>query len=225
MTDTKPLLQIDIISDVICPWCFIGKRKLDMVLSQLQDYRVNLIWRPFQLNPHMPDAGRDYKQQMQAKFGEIAGRAMRENLISVAQGTGISFNFEKITRIPNTLNAHRLIRWAAPAGAQHHVAEALFSAYFEHGQDVGDKNTLCAIAEQNGLDVASIEAMLDSAQDIQAIREDDAAARDMGVAGVPTILVGGRFLLSGAQEPETIIRFFTRALEKLQKQTETSKHA
>ena len=148
-----PVLQLDVISDVICPWCFIGKRKLDAALAQLEGVQVNLMWRPFQLNPTTPPEGYDREQQMKRKFGPDGGKQIFKNVLAAAEGTGIEWNFEKITRTPNTLNAHRLIRWAASTGQQHQIAEALFSAYFEQAQDVSDVAVLLEIAGMHGMDV------------------------------------------------------------------------
>ncbi len=210
-----PILQLDIISDVICPWCFIGKRKLDMALQQIDDYQINLIWRPYQLDPKTPPEGYDRHLQMQRKFGKNGAQALSQKIIAASAGTNIDFAFEKITRTPNTLNAHRLIRWAGEYGAQHHIAEDLFQRYFEQGQDISDKAVLLEIAAAHNMNVEDIGARFETERDVQAIREDDAAARDMNVTGVPAFLVAGRFMMMGAQEPETLAHYFRRAAAKL----------
>ena len=214
--DIQPrVLQLDIISDVICPWCFIGKRKLDAALFELEDLKVNLIWRPFQLDPTTPPDGYDHRKQMEKRFGSDGARKLADNILAAADGTGINFAFDKIDRTPNTLNAHRLIRWAASTGRQHQVAESLFCRYFELGEDVGQKQVLLDIAAENEMDTDLVARLLDSDADVQETRNDDAAARDLGVAGVPAFLAGGKFLLLGAQDSDRLTRFFKKADEKL----------
>ena len=215
-TNTElPVLQLDVISDVICPWCFIGKRKLDQALSTLEGVRVNLMWRPYQLYPDTPAEGADLTAKMKQRYGEDGVKQMRENIKAAAAGTNIDFSFEKIKITPNTLNAHRLIRWAASTGQQHAIAEALFSAHFEQGQNIGDVVVLLEIAGHQGLDVPLLADLFQGDNDIEATRNDDAAAREMGVQGVPAFLAGGKFLLMGAQEPEYLNRFIAKAREKL----------
>jgi predicted DsbA family dithiol-disulfide isomerase len=210
-----PVLQLDVISDVICPWCFIGKRKLDAALAQLENVQVNLMWRPFQLDPNTPPEGYDRKEQMKRKFGPDGGKQIFKNVLAAAEGTGIKWDFEAITRTPNTLNAHRLIRWAASTGQQHQIAEALFSAYFEQARDISDVAVLLEIAGLHGMDVPLLADLFQTENDIEATRNDDAAARELGVHGVPAFLAGGKFLLMGAQEPEYLNRFIEKARQKL----------
>jgi predicted DsbA family dithiol-disulfide isomerase len=209
------ILQLDVISDVVCPWCFIGKRNLDKALSQLTDIRINLMWRPYQLDPKTPPEGYDRATQMKRKFGPDGAKQIYQNILAASEGTGINFAFDKITRTPNTLNAHRLIRWAASTGQQHVIAEALFVAYFEQGLDVGDTAVLLDIAEAHDMDTKLLADLLASDADIDTTRNDDAAARDLGIAGVPTFLAGGKFMLSGAQDPDYLLRFFSKAKSKL----------
>ena len=220
MTDAKaenalPVLQLDVISDVICPWCYIGKRKLDAALAELTDFKLNLMWRPYQLDPTTPPEGYDRKAQMRKKFGVEGGKQILNNVLAAAEGTGIKWNFDAITRTPNTLNAHRLIRWAASTGQQHAIAEALFSAYFEQARDISDISVLLDIAAAHDMDVKLLAELFEGERDIAQTRNDDAAARDLGVHGVPAFLAGGKFLLMGAQEPEYLHKFLAKAREKL----------
>jgi predicted DsbA family dithiol-disulfide isomerase len=208
-------MQLDVISDVICPWCFIGKRNLDGALTQLRDVRINLMWRPYQLDPKTPPEGYDRETQMQRKFGPDGAKQIYKNIMSAAQGTGINFAFDKITRTPNTLNAHRLIRWAASTQQQHDIAEALFVAYFEKGLDIGDVKILLEIAAAYDMDTQLLADLFASDTDIDTTRNDDAAARDLGIAGVPAFLAGGKFVLSGAQEPAYLLKFIAKAQSKL----------
>lgn len=210
-----PVLQLDVISDVICPWCYIGKRKLDAALSKVTDFKINLIWRPYQLYPDTPMEGADLTAKLKARYGEDGARQMRANIKSAAEGTNIDFDFDKIGRTPNTLNAHRLLRWAASTGQQHQIAEALFSAHFEQGKFIGDVPVLLDIAGQHGMDITLLTELFDSDRDIEQTRNDDASARDLGVHGVPAFLAGGKFLLMGAQEPEYLNKFLTKARAKL----------
>jgi len=210
-----PVMQLDVISDVICPWCFIGKRKLDAALAQVDDFQINLMWRPFQLDPTTPPEGHDRKQQMIRKFGPDAGKQIFKNVLAAAEGTGINWNFDKITRTPNTLNAHRLIRWAASTGEQHQIAEALFCAYFEQALDIGDVAVLLDIGEKHGLARDLLVDLFASDRDMEQTRNDDAAARELGVTGVPAFLAGGKFMLMGAQEPEYLNLFLDKARQKL----------
>lgn len=220
MTETNkdtalPVLQLDVISDVICPWCYIGKRKLDAALAAVTDFKINLLWRPYQLYPDTPQEGADLTAKMKARYGEEGARQMRDNIKTAAAGTNIDFQFDKIRVTPNTLNAHRLLRWAASTGRQHHIAEALFSAHFEHGRNIGDVAVLLDIATQFNMDTDLLGELFASDRDIAATRDDDAKARDLGVHGVPAFLAGGKFLLMGAQEPEYLNKFLTKAREKL----------
>ena len=208
-------MQLDVISDVICPWCFIGKRNLDAALTQLRDVRINLMWRPYQLDPKTPPEGYDRETQMKRKFGPDGAKQIYKNIMSAAQGTGINFAFDKITRTPNTLNAHRLIRWAASTQQQHDIAEALFVAYFEKGLDIGDVKILLEIAAAYDMDIQLLADLFASDTDIDTTRNDDAAARDLGIAGVPAFLAGGKFVLSGAQEPAYLLKFIAKAQSKL----------
>lgn len=210
-----PVMQLDVISDVICPWCFIGKRKLDAALAQVDDFQINLMWRPFQLDQTTPPEGHDRKQQMIRKFGPDAGKQIFKNVLAAAEGTGINWNFDKITRTPNTLNAHRLIRWAASTGEQHQIAEALFCAYFEQALDIGDVAVLLDIGEKHGLARDLLVDLFASDRDMEQTRNDDAAARELGVTGVPAFLAGGKFMLMGAQEPEYLNLFLDKARQKL----------
>lgn len=214
MTQKPSPLQIDIISDPICPWCFIGKRKLDAALVKLSDISINLIWRPFQLNPATPREGVDYRAQMARKFG--AGlEALTARINDANIGTGIRFNFGAISVVPNTLNAHRLIYWSGADNKQHEVIEALFSAYFERGIDIGDSAVLLDIAESAELSCADIAPRLESDLDCDTIRHADARARDQGIGGVPAIVLGQAFVISGAQEPDRLIQLIRKASTRL----------
>jgi predicted DsbA family dithiol-disulfide isomerase len=201
-------MRIDIISDVVCPWCFIGKRRLERALETWQG-PVELAWRPFRLNPDLPPEGMDRQAYLKAKFGAASGRRFQQ-LEELGRAEGIAFAFDTIARAPNTLNAHRLIRHALAHGAQDPVVEALFHAYFIGGRDVGDIETLARIAADAGWDAAHAREYLASDADRDAVLEEEAAARGMGVNGVPCFIIDGKYALSGAQPPETFHQVFEK---------------
>ena len=206
-------MQIDIFFDLVCPWCFIGKHRMDRALSERPSLPVELNWQPFQLNPGMPPGGMDRRDYLSAKFGG-SGRAAQiyAMVAETAERDGLSLELDAIRRTPNTLDAHRLVRYAArhgrdPAG----VAEAVFQAYFQQGRDIGDRNTLANIAEEIGLDRDAVAEHLSSRADINHIRSADAAARRMGIQAVPCFVFDRRYALSGAQEPDSFFPMFDLA--------------
>ncbi len=202
-------MRIDIYSDVICPWCFIGKRRLERALAERPGLEVAFQWRAFQLNPDMPPGGMDRKAYLSAKFGgaEPAARVY-DSVLTAAAGEGLGIDFDAIRRTPNTLLAHLLIRFAEPGAAQDRVVEALFDAYFRQGRDIGDKETLIAIAAEAGLDARAAGECLEDAGALAAVRAEDLRARSLGVTGVPCFIFDDRYALSGAQEPEALFPFF-----------------
>jgi predicted DsbA family dithiol-disulfide isomerase len=214
MTPSSPL-QVDIISDFVCPWCFIGKRKLDVTLKAQRDFDINVVWRPYRLDPTIPLEGVDRTQYLEAKFGVSGAQKIVEKIIAAAGGTGIQFDFAAIKRSPNTTNAHRLTRWAGLMGRQHQIAEALFTAYFEQGRDIGDSETLCDIGVEIGFDRQELAEALASNADFDSIDSQDAQARDAGVTGVPAFLLGGKFVLMGAQDPDYLSNIFAKAHQRL----------
>ncbi len=206
------MVTLDIISDPICPWCYIGKAKLDRALESAGDNTFDIHWRPFQLNPDMPREGADRRAYLEAKFGGKAGAVKVYSAIAeAAEAAGLEIDFSKIDRTPSTLDAHRLIRWARTTGNQSAVVSQLFRRYFREGQDISDREILADVAESAGMERQVVERLLDGDADLAEIREEDAAAREMGVSGVPTFIVGGRYVLQGAQEAET----WARVIEEL----------
>lgn len=197
------MVKLDILSDPICPWCYIGKTHLDRALEAHPDHPFNIEWHPFQLNPDMPPGGMDRRTYLEAKFGGPDGAAQIYGRIEeVAKAAGLKVHFDRIARTPNTLDAHRLIHWAGLEGVQTAVVTRLFKAYFENGQDIGDAGVLLEIAEGVGLDRALIGRLLDSDADREDIRARDAHARARGVTGVPTFVVANTHVVAGAQPPE-----------------------
>lgn len=194
---------IDVVSDVVCPWCFIGKRRLEAAVASIPDIEVTIRWRPFQLDPSIPPGGKDRREYMIGKFGsEERIRQIHANIVQLGAIEGISFDFDAIKVAPNTLDAHRVIRWAASAGneVQNKLVGILFSAYFEQGQNIGDHTILLEAAQLSGMDVSVAEALLPSDADREAVQTEIATAGRMGITGVPCFLLEGKYAVMGAQE-------------------------
>ena len=197
------MIKLDIISDPICPWCYIGKANLDRALLAHPDHPFEIEWHPFQLNPDMPPEGMDRRTYLETKFGgkeraiEVYGR-----IEEAAIAAGLKMNFEGIARTPNTLNAHRLIHWAGLEGRQTAAVSRLFKAYFEDGADIGDAGVLADIAESIEMDRAIAERLLATDADLDDMRARDAHARERGVTGVPTFVIANQHVAPGAQPPE-----------------------
>lgn len=199
-------MLIDIVSDTICPWCFIGKRRLERALADRPELEVQIGWRPFQLNPDMPVEGMDRQSYLAAKFGgEARAKRAYAPVIEAAGREGLGIDFDRIRRTPNTLASHRLIRWAAAAGRQHHAVEALFRRYFVQGDDIGDHCVLIEVAAEAGMDADLVAQLLAEGRDIDLVKSEDRMAREMGIRGVPCFVFDRRYALSGAQDPEVIL--------------------
>ena len=216
-------MQIDIISDTVCPWCYIGKRKFERALElfseQNPDVAIKIDWRPFQLDPTTPKAGVDRREHIRRKFGDGPQiKAVGERITQMGAEEGIAFAFDKIERSPNTLDSHRLIHWASSANCQDQVVEALFKAYFEDARDIGDRQTLVQIAQDAGMDADLVKDLLERDADLDLISNEDLQAREMGISGVPTFIIDGKYPVSGAQDPTTLLHFLNRAHELGQKQ-------
>ena len=197
-------LQIDVISDVICPWCFLGKRRLDKALALLPDVKTEVVFRPFYLDSTIAPEGVDRAAYMEAKFGKERLETIHDPLIAAGKEDGVPYAFDKITRTPNTLSAHRLLRWALIAGKQQEVAEALFMAYWNEGRDVGDHAVLAQVAAASGMDGLKVQADLATDKDSEAVLKEMAMAQKMGVTGVPTFIINRRYGVVGAQAPDTL---------------------
>lgn len=188
--------RIDVISDAICPWCWVGKRHLDEALETLGRDGYEVHWRPFQLNPDMPEEGVDRAAYRAAKFGSVErGRELDARVASTGAAAGLEFRHDRMTRTPNTIKAHRLIRFAA-GPRQHALVEALFRAYFAEGQDIGDTAVLTAIAEAQGIEGAA-KFLAGDTLDAE-IRAEDAGFRRLGISGVPSFALDAQVLWSGA---------------------------
>ena len=196
-------IKLDIMSDPICPWCYIGKAHLDRALQDHPDHPFAIEWHPFQLNPDMPREGMDRRSYLERKFGgkEGAVRAYAP-VVEHAEKAGLNINFEAMQRTPNTLDAHRLIHWAGIEGRQTAAVSALFKAYFVDARDIGDDEVLADIADSIEMDAAVVTRLLKSDVDAQDIRDRDAHSRKMGVNSVPTFIVANTHAVPGAQSPE-----------------------
>ena len=207
------MLTIDVISDVICPWCFIGKRRLEKALAGRP---ATVRWHPFQLNPDMPREGIDRKEYRIRKFGSWERSLELDAQVAAAgRGEGITFDFDRMARTPNTLDAHRIIWLAGERGVQDAVVEALFLAYFTDGRDLSDRATLAEVAAGAGLDRDEVVELLEGDKGLDVVRAGEEQARRIGVSGVPFFVVNGKVALSGAQPPEMFRQAFEQAGETI----------
>jgi predicted DsbA family dithiol-disulfide isomerase len=206
-------MRVDIVSDTICPWCYIGKRRFERALAARQgNDALDVVWWPFQLNPQMPSEGVERQAYLVERFGSTE-RAMEiyRQVEAAGRSEGIPFAFDKIKRTPNTLNSHRLIGFAADTGRQSELVEVLFRRYFERGENIGDIDVLVDGASEAGLDGAAARSFLVSDLGREEILAGDVAARRLGINGVPCFIVNQRYAVSGAHEPEVFARVFSVA--------------
>ncbi len=207
------MIGIDVVSDTVCPWCYIGKRRLERALAARPNYRFQIGWRPFQLNPDLPADGMDRARYLALKFGgrDRAGQ-IYDRVREAGVGEAIAFDFEAIEAQPNTFASHRLVRWAGEAGLQDALVEDLFQRYFLYGEDIGDHEVLLASAGRTGLDRARVADRLTSGEDVDVVRQEEQTARRIGVTGVPCFIVAGKYAVSGAQEPAVLVNMFDLAM-------------
>lgn len=209
-------MVIEIFSDVVCPWCFIGKHRLDSALAELQDPSIEVVWRPYQLYPQLPPEGVPRAAFMKARFGSAAEAGdVYQRVRAEAEAEGLNLDFEAIATAPNTLRAHRLLSWSEGSGRQHALAEELFRRYFTQGRDVGDVEELAAAASAVDLDGAAALDMLSGADETDKVMAELALARSAGISGVPCFVLDGRFAIPGAQPVDTMRQLIERAREKL----------
>lgn len=209
-------LEIDVVSDVVCPWCYLGKRKLDAAMKQVEAFAYDVRWRPFQLDPTIPPEGIARSEYMSRKFGPEKIAAIHARLEEAGQEEGLAFAFDKITRSPNTLDAHRLIRWAQSSGKQSEIVERLFSLYFVEGQDIGDRQVLIELARQAGLDADLVARLFVEGVDIIPVQEEISTAARMGISGVPFFIFGGKYAVSGAQPVDALVGVIWKAGSELE---------
>ena len=211
MSDSQPV-RIDVVSDVVCPWCFIGKRRLEKALALKPEIPVEVHWHPYFLNDWIPREGISRAEYLTTKFGSperYAGIAQR--VMAAAAAEGLAYAMDKISRQPNTLDAHRLIRWAGGIAKAAEMKQRLMELYFTEGADLTNRAVLLQAASDVGLDAEDVGEALASDQDVAEVEQEAQSAKDAGIEGVPMFIFGGRFAVSGAQEPE----YLAEAIERL----------
>ncbi len=209
------MIKLDIMSDPICPWCYIGKTQLDTALAARPDHPFTIEWHPFQLNPDMPAGGMDRRAYLEAKFGGKEGAVKAyAPVVEHAEAAGLTINFEGIERTPNTLDAHRLIHWAGIEQKQTQIVDALFEAYFVEGRDIGAAEVLADLADSADMDAAVVARLLASAADREDIAARDAHSRKMGITSVPTFIVAGQHAVPGAQPPDLWEKVIDELMER-----------
>lgn len=206
-------IALEMVSDLVCPWCWLGLRRIKKAIDLARDVDVSLIFRPYELDPTVPKTGIASKEYY-AKHHSLnknRHREMRDALIAQGSGDGIEFDFENITVRPNSFNAHRLVHWAQGQNKAYEAKEALFRAYFSDMRDIGDSEILVEIAGEIGLDKSIVSDLVDSDADVNRVREEEALFQRMGVSGVPTYIADRRIVVQGAQDPAQLAKFLRTA--------------
>ena len=211
------MIKLDIMSDPICPWCYIGKSYLDKALADHPDHPFTIEWHPFQLNPAMPLEGMDRRAYLEGKFGGKDGAVQAyAPVVQAAEAAGLTIDFEGMKRTPNTINAHRLIHWAGIEGRQTFVVHRLFEAYFRDARDIGDLDVLADIADSCEMDASVVSKLLASDADIEDIQKRDAHSREMGITSVPTFIVANQHAVPGAQPTEMWLKVMSEIIEQIE---------
>ena len=206
-------LPIEVVFDLVCPWCFLGIRRLRRMLRSRPDVAAELIWRPFLLNPDLAPQGVPRQEYLVRKFGgEERARRLHGTIAELGRAEGLDFRFDRIRRVPHSLDAHRLVRWAGRFGMADAIVDAVFEAYFMDGADIGDAAVLAAIAGQLGLEAPAARRFLATVAEVEAVHADNLRAHRLGINGVPCFVVAGRHAIAGAQEPEVLERLLDVAL-------------
>jgi predicted DsbA family dithiol-disulfide isomerase len=217
MAETSKSIRIDIVSDVVCPWCVIGFKQLGQALEQLGDeVDADLHWHPFELNPQMPPEGQDLREHLAQKYGTTAAQshAARERLTGIAKSLGVEFRFYDGMRVRNTFRAHQLLHWAGEQGRQTDLELALFDSYFSREEDVDDLDVLVAAAGRAGLDEELARAVVADARYADAVREEQQFWLGKGINAVPSFILDGRYLIPGAQDPEVFVAALRRLVSE-----------
>ena len=219
-------ITLDVISDVMCPWCYIGKRRLEKAISETQDYVLDIRWRPFLLDATIPADGMDRQEYLTRKFGSSEGvDQVYDPVREAGKAEGIPFDFDAIKRSPNTIDAHRIIRWAQSTGHQDEVVERLFQLYFVEGANLNDRQVLIDAAIGVGMDRELVERLLNSDADVEETRHEIALAQQMGVTGVPTFIVGQKYAVVGAQGADVIANAIAQYAREADNPNNTDPHA
>lgn len=206
-------LQIEVVFDLVCPWCYLGTRRLRRALRARPDVLAEIQWRPFLLNPDIPSGGLPRQDFLTRKFGgEERARRLHATIAELGLAEGVTFRFDRILRMPSSLDAHRLVRFAGREGMAEAMVEILFHAYFTEGADLGHGDTLLRLAGRVGIDPQSAHRFLDSGADADAVHAENLRAHRLGINGVPCFVIAGRHAIAGAQEPEVLERLIDVAL-------------
>lgn len=205
-------LRVDVVSDVVCPWCFIGKRRLEQALASLPEVHAEVFWRPFQLDGTIPKGGISREEYLTRKFGPERNKQMYERLVGLGQEAGISFHFDAIKISPNTLDAHRVVRWAQTVGTQSAAVERLLELFFVEGKDVGDPAVLAEVAAEHGIERPVAERLLAGEADEAEVRAEIETAQRMGIQGVPFFIFDSKVAISGAQPAEVLVQAVQHAM-------------
>lgn len=206
-------LQIEVVFDLVCPWCYLGTRRLRRALRARPDILADILWRPFLLNPDIPPAGLPRQEFMTRKFGgEERARRLHATIADLGRAEGVPFRFERIRRMPSSLDAHRLVRFAAREGLGEPMVDTLFHGHFVEGADLGHMDTLIQLATRVGMDGVAVHRYLESAADADAVHAENLRAHRLGINGVPCFVMAGRHAIAGAQEPEVLERLLDVAL-------------
>ena len=212
---TREPVTIDVVSDVVCPWCFIGKHRLEKALALTPEIPVEVRYHPYFLNPWVPRDGMDRNDYLTAKFGSPEGYGqIAQRVKAAAAAEGLTYATEKMARQPNTLDCHRLIRWAGEIGKAAAMKQRLMDLYFTEGADLSNPEVLVQAAADVGLDGAEVRARLASDHDVAAVEAQAKTAQEAGINGVPFFILGGRYAISGAQEPETLAEAIVRVADE-----------
>lgn len=213
LSPPRARLPVEVMYDLVCPWCYLGIRRLRRMLRARPDVAVELVWRPFLLNPDLAPQGLARQEYMVRKFGgEDRARRLHGTITEFGRAEGLDFRFDRIRRVPHSLDAHRLVRWAGRFGMADAMVEAILHAYFTEGADIGEAAVLVAIAARQGLNGLSTRRFLATMAEVEAVHADNLRAHRLGINGVPCFVVAGRHAIAGAQEPEVLERLLDVAL-------------
>ena len=208
-------LKIDIVSDIVCPWCVIGFKNLKKAMHELQtELNFEISWKPYELHPEIPQEGYDKKLYMQQKFGSSSGKSPYNEITKIGESVGFEFNFSKTERIPNTFMAHRLLWKAEQYNLQTELSEALFRAYFSEGLNIGSKEILAEVSESVGMDKEEVINFLDSKEGGQEIADLEMNFIEKSIGAVPTYFINDKYIIQGGQEPETFVSFLKKIIQK-----------
>ena len=208
-------LKIDIVSDIVCPWCVIGFKNLKKAMHELQtELNFEISWKPYELHPEIPQEGYDKKLYMQQRFGSSSGKSPYNEITKIGESVGFEFNFSKTERIPNTFMAHRLLWKAEQYNLQTELSEALFQAYFSEGLNIGSKEILAEVSESVGMDKEEVINFLDSKEGGQEIADLEMNFIEKSIGAVPTYFINDKYIIQGGQEPETFVSFLKKIIQK-----------